>query len=1022
MQILRYIIIIVSLLLPAVTHAQFYVTGDDPGKLKWNMINTDNFKLIYPQGADSLAQEYGRSLERFRIPVSRSTGYLGGGPGKLRMPVVMHTYNTSNGSVAWAPRRMDLFTIPSAYDPEPLPWKTMLAVHEGRHVTQMQFGMTEAHRPLGWMFGEMWNILASLLYPGLSTIEGDAVIAETALTNSGRGRTADFLNYYKVAFDNGDFRRWDQWRLGSQRRYAPDHYALGYLTVGGMRYLYDCPMYMAESYRLSARKPLNLGAFYSVTKQMTGKKHEEVFQEICRHMHEVWKKEADARAPFIPSEAVTEEPRLYADYRHTTIIGSDLYAIKSGHETTPVLIRIDSLGKEHKVSRFAYETGSLQAAPDMERLYWSETLPDKRWTMKSDSKIRYISLNSGEKKSLTTDRDLLFNPSYSRRQIASVQFHVDGSASLTVVNAINGQTQKSIKVPSGLQPNETAWLDGKIYMTAISDEGFGIYCHDGGSWHTVLSPQPVKIKDLRSGDGCLMFTCDRTGVNELYHLDPTDGQLRQKTVTRYGAEDFVYSEDGKWLYYSSQTMKGMRMFRTSVEDLVDRKVDFALMYRWPIAEKLAEQEKALALKDGYAEAVTDIHPEITQPERYRKFNNMFNVHSWAPVYVNVDNIMNMSFEQMWQAASLGATGIMQNALATAVGEFGYSAHKDPYNASRWRHSAHARLTWSGWYPVIEAAVDFNDRAARQWYPTASVMDDGVSISLTTRELEVPYIEGRISMYVPLNLSSGGWYRGIVPKISYRIGNDMFNNSVAISEPEEMLTYVSDNEYSARYFSCFTGHKEGRNTFRHYMSGSLRAYTMLNTPNSAVYPKWGLGAEAGASGSLESSGFLAPMGYGYIYGYIPGLLSTHGIRMSVMRQFKLTEAPFGQSIVNCLPRGLNSNAPLLNALSVRNTSITKFSFDYAFPVYIGDLAIGGNFFSIKRLVVNPHFDYMTSATGRLLSTGAELILDMHSILTLEWPCSIGVTYSFNGGDTDAVSQATGTTIGRHYIGPTFNVTF
>ena len=228
-----FLLIFALLIMPAGLSAQFYVTGDDPGKLKWNVIDTDNYSIIYPGGADSLARNYGYKLEKFRVPVSRTTGYLGGGPGKLRMPVVLHTYNTSNGSVSWAPKRMDFFTIPSAYAPEALPWSTMLAVHESRHVTQMQFGMTAAQKPFGWFLGEMWNILASLLYPGLSNIEGDAVIAETALTLSGRGRTADFLNYYKVAFDNGDFRRWDQWRLGSQRRYAPDHYALGYLTIGG---------------------------------------------------------------------------------------------------------------------------------------------------------------------------------------------------------------------------------------------------------------------------------------------------------------------------------------------------------------------------------------------------------------------------------------------------------------------------------------------------------------------------------------------------------------------------------------------------------------------------------------------------------------------------------------------------------------------------------------------------------------------------------------------------------------------
>ena len=171
--------------------AQFYVTGDDPGRLKWNYIDTDSYRIIYPSESDSLAHVYARKLEKFKVPVSRSSGYITGeGDGKL-MPVVLHTYNGSNGSVAWAPKRMDFFTLPNAYDVEPLPWSTMLSVHESRHVTQMQFGMTNVQKPFNYVFGEMWNILVSILYPNMYFIEGDAVIAETALTKSGRGRTAD---------------------------------------------------------------------------------------------------------------------------------------------------------------------------------------------------------------------------------------------------------------------------------------------------------------------------------------------------------------------------------------------------------------------------------------------------------------------------------------------------------------------------------------------------------------------------------------------------------------------------------------------------------------------------------------------------------------------------------------------------------------------------------------------------------------------------------------------------------------
>ena len=1021
----KKIIFIVSLLIPSLASAQFYVTGDDPGKLKWNTFRTDNYSIIYPEGCDSLAKSYGARLEKFRIPVSRTVGYLPGGPGRLSMPAVLHTYNTSNGSVAWAPKRMDLFTIPSAYDPEPLPWTTMLAVHESRHVAQMQFGITKAQKPFGWIFGEMWNILASLLYPGLSNIEGDAVIAETALTHSGRGRTADFLNYYKVAFDNEDFRRWDQWRLGSQRRYAPDHYALGYLTIGGFRYMYDCPMFMSEAYHLAARRPYNLAAFYTTTKKLTGKKYEKAFMEVCHHMHEIWQKEAEERAPFIPSEQVTETPRLYADYYGTALIDNDLYAIKKGHETSPSLVKIDPSGAESMLTRFAYETSSLNASDSEGILYWSEKLPDERWTMKSDSRIRYISLDNGKKKNLTSAKNLLFNPEISPdgSKAAAAQYNVNGESFITIVDSHDGKVLKSVKAPDGLQPVETAWIGDHIYVTAISDEGFGIYMLSSNGWETVLSPQPVKIKDFNICGDELMFTCDRTGVNELYHLNPETGRLSQKTVTRYGAESFSYSEDGEWLYYSSQTMKGKMIFRTPTDSLVDRTADFTILHKWPIAEKLAAQERAIALQDGDSEAVPTVTPQFSETRRYRKFPHMFNIHSWAPVYVNVDNIMNMSYDQIWQAASLGATAIMQNRLATAVGEFGYSAHKDPYYPSQWRHSGHARLTYSGFYPVLEASVNFNDRSARQWNPTYYIKGGTVSIGLRNRALDVPYIEGNFSAYIPFDFSAGGWFKGFIPKVSYKISNDRFNQRAAITEYQENMGVDTEGNGISGGYYVFESATPGINSIRHSISGSLRAYTVLPTPNSAVYPRWGIGAEVGAYAGLESLEYLAPTGYGYIYGYIPGIMKTHGIKLTATCQFKLNDAPFGQAVVNSLPRGLSSNAELLQWISIRNNTLGKFTADYAFPIYIGDLALGGNLFSIKRLVLNPHFDYTIVGNEGLFSVGSELILDLNSILTLEWPCSFGITYSFNGGSgIKSLSEESGIKIGRHFVGPTFNVSF
>ena len=1017
MRFLRHIITLTAFLLPFISSAQFYVTGDDPGRLKWYSIETDNFKVIYPVGTDSLARVYAEKIEKFRIPVSLTTGYISGQGDGRKMPVVMHAYNAANGSVAWAPKRMDLFTLPSAYDPEPMPWSTMLSVHESRHVTQMQFGMTRAQKPFTWVFGEMWNILVSLLYPGISNMEGDAVITETAWTSSGRGRTADFLNYYWVAFDNGDFRNWNRWRFVSQVNNAPNYYSLGYLTIGGFRYLYDCPEYMNAAYNLAASRPYSLLAFRRTAKKLTGKKFNDAFEEVCDTMYTLWKADADARKPYIPSEQVSADTRFYTEYKNNTIAGNDIYAIKKGHINTPVLVRIDSTGKETRISSFASDAGRMQWDPSSKRLYWSETSTDKRWNLQTKSRIRYIEEGSGRKRTVR-NQALLYNPALSDSRISATRYQQNGKSFIEIIDSNTGKTIQSIQAPDSLQLLESVWIGEDIYATAISDNGYGIY--RTSDWETILAPQPVKIKDFYVWNDELIFTCDRTGVNELYHLDPSTGNLTQKTSTRYGAEDFQYK--GDWLYYSSQALDGKKIYRTPVDSLMNRSVNFSDIHHYHIAEAVTAQEKAIALEK---EAETDKKVTVSDPQRYGKFRNAFNLHSWAPVYVNVDNIMNMSFDQIWQAASLGATGIFQNRLSTAVGEIGYSAHKDPYNPAKWRHSGHARFTYSGFYPIIEATVNFNDRAARQYNAYAYIFPDGkASMEISSRELSTPYIEGILSTYIPFNFSSGGWYKGLIPKLTYRIGNDKFNTGLAVMKMEEQGILGQDGKYTSGYNPVFISHTAGKNTFRHSLTGSLRGYTMLGTASSALYPKWGIGAEIGASGSLESSLYLSPMGYFYLYGYVPGILAEQGLKLTLMTQQKLrSDAVFGQPIVSVLPRGLSSNASLASWISIRNSNITKITLDYAVPIFIGDLSIGGPFFAIKRLVVSPHFDYSFIADKGLFSVGGNIILDMHSILRFGWPCSFGVTMSYNGGPAwNSIATDSGITLDRFHIGPTFNVSF
>ena len=222
----------------------------------------------------------------------------------------------------------------------------------------------------------------------------------------------------------------------------------------------------------------------------------------------------------------------------------------------------------HEMSDLVASNGSL---------YWSEEVPDIRWSMKSDSKIRSYNTETGKKTPRRVnfcegEEGPVYNPSVSEdSRIAGAQYLYKGGSALWI--------DQSYPAPDSLQLVETAWIGKTVYATAISYNGFGIYAFDNETWTVVLEPQPVKIADFKAHGEELMFTCDRTGVNELYHLDPVSGDLRQKTVTKYGAKDFAYTEDGKYLYYSAPTINGMRVFRTPVDSLVDRKADYTEKYK-----------------------------------------------------------------------------------------------------------------------------------------------------------------------------------------------------------------------------------------------------------------------------------------------------------------------------------------------------------------------------------------------------------------------------------------------------------
>jgi hypothetical protein len=920
--------IILFLFFSLTTWAQYYLSGEDPASIRWKQIQTEQFRIIFPHENESQAQQLATLLDK-----TYAASRLDLMSPAVKSDLILHTRSTiSNATVAWAPRRLDFFNTPPQ-DGYAQNWFKQLAAHELRHVAQLQ-KLTDGAtgEVLSIALGQQATAALLGAFVPLWFIEGDAVVNETMLSHSGRGRDGIFLAKLKAQLLQKGYYVYDKAYFGSFKDYTPDIYELGYYLVGHNKVKYG-PALWEKVLSQTANNPWTLTPFSTGIKKITGTGKNRLYQETMFDLYELWQPEKDT----VPTatQIISPKHKAYTNYRFPQILpDGTIVVLRTAINDLSRLVKIDS---NTKTTNWLLPGAIYQQSLSVgkSKMVWAEVQPDTRWPNQSYAVIKMADLETGKIKQLTR-KSKYFAPAISRNDslIAAINQETSGKSSLVILSSENGSLLDQINIENYFLSLPKWHPNGKsIVLIATGKKGKALFLID---LNTKASHQlsPFTFADILLTDVTkeyILFSGSFEESSQIFALNISNKKLYQLTQSEFAAADAVWDHQNNSLVLANYYADGFRLERIKKQDLILQPVDWPLKGNFKIADELSLMRSLL---------IDTIPMEnLGLPaKKYSKASHLFNLHSWSPVFVDVDNI----------SLKPGISLFSQNSLSTMVAEAGYS-----FDLNEQTGKANLNLQYRGWYPVVD--FDFSHGLRRD---IAQHPESGELVDLKWNETTA-----RLGLSLPLNFTHDKYLRGLQPFAGWE---QLYRKM----DPDIELQF-RDNDFSLLNLQVF-------------------AYNQLRQSKRDLYPRWGQQLQL----VFQHSMFDASLNQQFAMSaslYFPGILPHHGLRLYAARQLRHANSYTFSRIIR-YPRGYTNLFP---------SDAFAAMLDYTFPVFYPDLVLP-NFFFLQRVRATLFADYMNATgfhTTERSSAGIELYTDWH-FFNLPAPIILGgrVSQAFSTNET------------------------
>lgn len=660
---------------------QYFSWGNDKGSTTWRQINTEHFQVIYAEGFDSVAHLFANQLMYIYEQVSKSLDHQ---PRKIS--VLIHNQSTiSNGMVAWAPRRMEIFDVgPQNNGPED--WLESLAIHEFRHVVQVDMLRRGFTNILYLILGEQALGAVLGIYVPLWFLEGDAVLVETAFTNGGRGRQASFSRGLRTQLTHDILYSYDKASFGSYKDYVPNHYEMGYYMVAGTRSLYS-PDIWKHTMQHIAEKPYSITPFNRAIKRETGLSKIQLYERVFEQQQNLWKL-AHSREGHRPFDTLVKPAQVYTNYSYPQrISNSHVVAKKSGFQDIPYFVLLDNQGNETKLTRVGRQPSREPFSVNHNSIVWAEEQPHIRWELTNTSTILMYSIETGKITKIKTGKRV-YAPAISPNgaMIIAVEADQHNRYSLLCYDAQSHEELFSVPVPSNELPQTPRWStdNAKIVFVTASSKGKRIveYSIENQSFTEIHPYTFVDIADPLYWDEYVLFTSSYSGVENIYAIHTQTKEVKRITSSAFGSvQASVYNNS---LLFADYSLQGFIIGQTNLFIPSWYDISVIKQEQYPLAQSISIQEHGPI-------DFTNMSMQEYESKPYNKLRHLVNIHSWFPFYMeaNVDSVFSDN--------GFGFQTMSQNILGTMFATFGYKYMRD-YEKSY----GFANLKYTGFYPIITA--------------------------------------------------------------------------------------------------------------------------------------------------------------------------------------------------------------------------------------------------------------------------------------------------------------------------------